>query len=467
MKYAIIAAGKGSRLREEGINLPKPLVELNGEKLIDRLIRIFIDNGATEIIVICNDIYPEVNNHLTSLEQQGLPLRHIVKTTESSMHSLHEMAPLLQGDRFILTTVDTVFSERMFSRFVEAFSKSDADGMMAVTDYCDDEKPLYVLTDSADKTLLPVIKGFHDEKPICGDNETAYVSAGIYGLSHPTLTILEDCISKGVSRMRNFQRALTSNGQQLYAYPLGTVMDIDHRNDLEVAQRFIKPQRLLGIYRAKRFSPNSVEKDRGIMDAVLNKAKRQGYIVDAVSEEYLISSGILPEADRYISMARSKEALRMLKGAPCVNSVKGIQACNNRSYVAETANPPLWIKRADDKAHSEGDVLYCPTLPDLKKALAQFQAQGIDKYIMQPHYEGHHIKFYGVLGTSFFWASNHAHLLKQEALHLATSLNVPVFGGDAILSADGTLHIVDFNDWPSFAPCLSEAASAIVSVIKQ
>ena len=68
MKFAIIAAGKGSRLREEGINLPKPLVELNGEKLIDRLIRIFIDNGATEIIVICNDIYPEVNNHLTSLE---------------------------------------------------------------------------------------------------------------------------------------------------------------------------------------------------------------------------------------------------------------------------------------------------------------------------------------------------------------------------------------------------------------
>jgi NDP-sugar pyrophosphorylase family protein len=137
MKYAIIAAGKGSRLREEGINLPKPLVELNGEKLIDRLIRIFIDNGATEIIVICNDIYPEVNNHLTSLEQQGLPLRHIVKTTESSMHSLHEMAPLLQGDRFILTTVDTVFSERMFSRFVEAFSKSDAYGMIALTDYCD------------------------------------------------------------------------------------------------------------------------------------------------------------------------------------------------------------------------------------------------------------------------------------------------------------------------------------------
>ena len=467
MKYAIIAAGRGSRLREEGINTPKPLVELNGEKLIDRLIRIFICNGATEIIVICNELYPEVDHHLTSLEKQGLPVRHIVKDTASSMHSLHEIAQQLQGDKFILTTVDTVFSERMFSQFVKAFNNSKADGIMAVTDYCDDEKPLYVLTDNVGKMQLPLIKGFYDEKPTCNKDETTYVSAGIYGLSSPALTILEQCISKGMSRMRNFQRALIDNGQQLRAFSLGMVMDIDHRSDLDVAQRFTNPRRLLGIYRAQRFSPNSIEKDCAIMDAVLKKAQSRGYIVDTVSEEEIIESGILPPADKYISMARSNEALMMLKGAPCVNSVKGIQACNNRSYVAETANPPLWIKRADDKAHSEGDVLYCATLPDLQKALAQFKAQGIDNYIMQPHYEGHHIKFYGVLGTTFFWASYHAPMLKQAALRLATSLSVPVFGGDAILSADGTLHIVDFNDWPSFAPCISEAANAIVSVIKQ
>ena len=39
MKYAIIAAGNGSRLAQEGITVPKPLVEINGERLIDRLVR--------------------------------------------------------------------------------------------------------------------------------------------------------------------------------------------------------------------------------------------------------------------------------------------------------------------------------------------------------------------------------------------------------------------------------------------
>ena len=46
MKYAIIAAGEGSRLAAEGITVPKPLVEVNGEYLIDRLIRIFMQNDA-------------------------------------------------------------------------------------------------------------------------------------------------------------------------------------------------------------------------------------------------------------------------------------------------------------------------------------------------------------------------------------------------------------------------------------
>ena len=39
MKFAIISAGEGSRLSQEGVALPKPLVQLNGVAMIDRLIR--------------------------------------------------------------------------------------------------------------------------------------------------------------------------------------------------------------------------------------------------------------------------------------------------------------------------------------------------------------------------------------------------------------------------------------------
>ena len=89
MRYGIIAAGEGSRLAEEGIAVPKPLVKIQDETLIDRLIRIFIHHGAEEVDVICNGLTPLVADHLRELERRGLdgkevPLRWIQQTTPSS-----------------------------------------------------------------------------------------------------------------------------------------------------------------------------------------------------------------------------------------------------------------------------------------------------------------------------------------------------------------------------------------------
>ena len=44
-------------------------------------------------------------------------------------------------------------------------------------------------------------------------------------------------------------------------------------------------------------------------------------------------------------------------------------------------------------------------------------------------------------------------------------LNVMVYGGDCIVSPDGQITIIDFNDWPSFAPCCNEAAQHIAKSV--
>ena len=55
MDYAIIAAGEGSRLAQEGVKWPKPLVRLNGVSLIDRFIDVCLKNNTTSISIIVND----------------------------------------------------------------------------------------------------------------------------------------------------------------------------------------------------------------------------------------------------------------------------------------------------------------------------------------------------------------------------------------------------------------------------
>lgn len=231
MKFAIISAGEGSRLAQEGVQLPKPLVQLNGMAMIDRLIHIFAKNGAEQVVVIINNEVAQTKEHLALLKKVSeVPLEVIVKTTPSSMHSFYELSTYLKDDKFCLTTVDTIFREEEFSRFIETFKASDKDGLMAVTDYIDDEKPLYISTDEELN-----ITGFHDARtPDC-----RYISGGIYCLTPKSIDTLQRCMENGMSRMRNFQRRLVADGLHLGAYPFSKILDVDHASDIEKAEAFL------------------------------------------------------------------------------------------------------------------------------------------------------------------------------------------------------------------------------------
>lgn len=238
MKYAIIAAGEGSRLNKEGIKVPKPLVRINGEALIDRLIRIFTENEAESIIVAYRKSMTEVAEHLDRIKDDGingrkLSIEYAAIDTPSSMHSLFEISGKLEDSNFCLTTVDTVFNEKSFKNYISylktATETNASDGVMAVTGYIDDEKPLYVETDNNMD-----ITGFLDDKSGCN-----FVSAGIYGLTPNAITILRNCVANGESRMRNFQRALLRNGMNLKAFDIGTAFDIDHASDILRAENFL------------------------------------------------------------------------------------------------------------------------------------------------------------------------------------------------------------------------------------
>ncbi|MGM9826974.1 MAG: NTP transferase domain-containing protein [Muribaculaceae bacterium] len=233
MNFAIIAAGEGSRLVQEGVALPKPLVDLDGRPMIRRLIDIFVACNAESISIIVNEQMTQVREYLEKLRDElQVPLRLVVKSTPSSMHSFYEVSSVFPaGSKFILTTVDTIFRPDDFMRYAQAFQADDScDGYMAVTEFIDDEKPLYIDVDGND-----IITAFRDE-PFDG---VKYISGGIYGLTTPAISILEECMANGVSRMRNYQRALVAAGLRLRAYNLGKIIDVDHAGDIATARQFL------------------------------------------------------------------------------------------------------------------------------------------------------------------------------------------------------------------------------------
>ena len=233
MNYAIIAAGEGSRLAQEGIAKPKPLVELQGEPMIGRLINIMLRCNAESISIIVNEHMTEVREYLESLELP-VPLHLVVQTTPSSMHSLWHLSRVIPEGKFCLTTVDTIFREEDFKGYIDAFEADEShDGMWAVTPFVDDEKPLWVDVDSEMD-----ITAFRDKSW----DGAKYVSGGVYAMTDKAFEVLDQCISQDISRMRNFQRALVKAGYRLQAYSIDKIVDVDHADDIATAEAFLSGQ---------------------------------------------------------------------------------------------------------------------------------------------------------------------------------------------------------------------------------
>lgn len=235
--FGIIAAGEGSRIFSEGSSTSKPMLRIGGVPMIGRLVKIMEKCNAGSISIIINENMPEVHEYLLSLiPNPGCYLRIISASTPSSMHSFSKLVEAMHPvDKFIVTTVDTVFCEENFINYSESFDNSpkDIDGLMGVTSYIDDEKPLYVNTNEKMKILA-----FSDNREE-DKEETKYISAGVYGLKESSISILEKCMNEGVSRMRNFQRMLVNSGLNLKAYDLGKVIDVDHLSDVGKADALL------------------------------------------------------------------------------------------------------------------------------------------------------------------------------------------------------------------------------------
>ena len=264
--------------------------------------------------------------------------------------------------------------------------------------------------------------------------------------------------------------------------------------------------RILAVSRAERFSPNAVGRDRAIFEAVIDRLQRQGNEVFLTSEDSLDPDasdhqGPTASPDLIITMARQPKTLEWLKsfGVTCVNSPEGIERCARARLhrIMEHMGTPVppkegpdgyWLKRGDTVAQTADDVVYVADRTQLTTAIERMQQRGINDYTVSAHVRGDLIKFYGVAQGNFFryfyptddgqtkygdeYRNGTAHYyqfdegaLRGEAERLAEAVGVTVYGGDAIIKADGSFCLIDFNDWPSFSRCREEAADAITASV--
>ncbi len=141
-----------------------------------------------------------------------------------------------------------------------------------------------------------------------------------------------------------------------------------------------------------------------------------------------------------------------------------------------------WLKRGDYHATCDDDVIFVEDKDSLPAAMAKFSARNIKKVLVQEHVPGDIIKFYCIRDSQaghtwwFKWFYHKEQDLKEYAfsstmledncIMAGDLMGLDIYGGDAIVTAEGEIFVIDVNAWPSFALFRQEAAGFIAQLLK-
>jgi len=231
---AILAAGRGQRLRPASGAVPKPLIDLGGRPLLFRQIDLLIKTGVSPIHVIVNSETHQM------MHQSGLrPPDNVELTvgdTANSMESLLRLGEQIAPGFFLLMTVDAVLYAPDIRDFVTNATKIIAnpglrlDGAIGVVKWRGDAHPLFAqIADDG------VITAF-------GERQSPMVTAGIYLFSTAIFVHAAEARTRGLDAMRRFLAMLLEKGARFAALEVPWAIDVDDAADLRAAHEMIARQ---------------------------------------------------------------------------------------------------------------------------------------------------------------------------------------------------------------------------------
>lgn len=275
--------------------------------------------------------------------------------------------------------------------------------------------------------------------------------------------------------------------------------------------------KIAAIMRAGAYSPNHIGNDAAILNAVVEQLRKRGCEVNVYSEEQLNAGEVSEQV--IVNMCREQQSIARLQkyedeGRLVINSGYGIENCTRermtrilighgipypdslivdtdevvKQRLKESGFSSAWIKRGDGCAMHKEDVSYVRHPEEAQEVLQEYFLRGIRRAVINRHLIGDLIKFYSVAGSDFFYwfypyDEGHSKYgleaingksrgiefdkerMRAICREASEVLDVKVYGGDCIISPEGDIRIIDFNDWPSFAPCRAAAAPHIAKCV--
>ncbi len=130
----VLAAGLGTRMRHLTAERPKPLVDVAGRALIDRVIDAIKDAGISSIVVNVHFRAEMLRAHLAKRDDVSVQISDETKQLLDTGGGVKHARPLLSGDPIMTYNSDFIWQGAdVLSRLVEAWDPARMDALMLLS----------------------------------------------------------------------------------------------------------------------------------------------------------------------------------------------------------------------------------------------------------------------------------------------------------------------------------------------
>jgi len=174
-KAVMVAAGRGTRMRELTEDLPKPMIAVRGRPILEHIVTGLAGNGATEFLILVGYRKDVVMGHFGDGSGHGVAVSYVEQVVQDGTGRVVDLGrEFTGGDPFVLSYGDILVTPESYAPLVDF---SGVDGKIAVKRNEDVRKGGAVFIDDSHWVTNVIEKGGPDGPT------SPYYNGGIYSFS--------------------------------------------------------------------------------------------------------------------------------------------------------------------------------------------------------------------------------------------------------------------------------------------
>jgi NDP-sugar pyrophosphorylase family protein len=134
MKAVILAAGKGTRMKELTSEVPKPMLRVHGKPILEHILDGLISAGVHEVFIVTGWKAEVIENHFGDGSKWGVRISYGRQIVQDGTGKAPELAKSFVGTAsFFLTYGDILVKPETYQQMVHRFQEGYYSGVITVT----------------------------------------------------------------------------------------------------------------------------------------------------------------------------------------------------------------------------------------------------------------------------------------------------------------------------------------------